>query len=241
MLEAVLALLYSWRLSFEVVGVAVGNLWLTPKYTTPRGSSLSAKVTLANRPVSLMVAPEPTWKTSTRNQVLYSGSYGNIWIAVFFKIHSGIRQYLTKMWSNLGKINIGSHVIISGLQSESTDDLSFPTDDKSGSVHELFGQVDSAADKSRRRFVQSSSPENLQIFKGSERGKKRAFTVNEWHVRNCWPYLTADNRLPVWLPLNKQLNCFVLWIFIQNLARQRIVTEADYTVMEVTTCYAWRE
>lgn len=60
MTEAVLARLYTWRLSLVVVRVAMGSLWPTAKYTRPCGSSLSAKVMLANRVVSLMVAPAPT-------------------------------------------------------------------------------------------------------------------------------------------------------------------------------------
>lgn len=59
--EAVLARRYTWRLSFGVVCVAAGSLCPTEKYTTPCGSSLAAMVMLANRVVSLMAAPAPTW------------------------------------------------------------------------------------------------------------------------------------------------------------------------------------
>lgn len=61
MVEAVLPCRYTWRLIFGVVCVATGSLCPTEKYTTPRGSSLSAMVMLANRAVSLMAAPAPTW------------------------------------------------------------------------------------------------------------------------------------------------------------------------------------
>lgn len=48
---AALARRCTWRVSFVVVGVATGSLCPTEKYTTPRGSSLGAMVTLANRAV----------------------------------------------------------------------------------------------------------------------------------------------------------------------------------------------
>lgn len=73
-------------------------------------------VMLANRVVSLIVAPEPTLKISTRNQTWYSGSYGKHMNTLMVAVTKQIRHG-TKFVSDGSS---SSHLIILHLQSQST-------------------------------------------------------------------------------------------------------------------------